>query len=181
MNGEHLDLNDNMFEMAGSQFGVMLFSHFERGLRELVRVTQPGGTVFLVVFGPIQKVEFLGLFIKAVQEVKPGLSRLSAANPPLPFQVSDEGVLLRKMEQAGLINVLVNPVVHELSFHTGKAMWNWVTSSNPIMTRMISGLSDEQIKSVVKILEQRIREHCGRQEAAIIKVVVNIAVGVKAK
>src|SRR3546814_7740276 len=71
MDGHQLDLNDNRFDIAGSQFGVMLFPDFRRGLSELLRVTRPGGTVFLDAFGPVQKVEFLGLFVSAVREVKP--------------------------------------------------------------------------------------------------------------
>jgi ubiquinone/menaquinone biosynthesis C-methylase UbiE len=55
MDGHHLDLNDSTFDIAGSQFGVMLFPDFHRGLNELVRVTRPGGTVFLVTFGPHTK------------------------------------------------------------------------------------------------------------------------------
>lgn len=179
MDGCHLDLNDNTFDIAGSQFGVMLFPDFRRGLSELVRVTRPGGTVFLTIFGPIQKVEFLGVFIRAVQEVLPGFTGLSPDTPPLPFQVSDEGVLQQKMEEAGLKNVQVKPVVHKLSFHSGKEMWNWVTSSNPIATAMISGLDDEQRFRVRQILDERIRERSRGQEPAILEIAVNIGIGEK--
>lgn len=181
MDGHHLDLNDNTFDIAGSQFGVMLFPDFRRGLSELVRVTRPGGTVFLVAFGPMQKVEFLVLFIQAIQEVLPGFTGLPSDTPPLPFQVSDEGVLQQKMEEAGLRNVQVIPVVHKLSFHTGKEMWNWVTSSNPIATQLISGLDDGQRNQVGRILEERIRERSGGQEPAILEAGVNIGIGEKVK
>jgi ubiquinone/menaquinone biosynthesis C-methylase UbiE len=181
MDGHHLDLNDNTFDIAGSQFGVMLFPNFQRGISELVRVTRPGGTVFLVNFGPIQKVEFLNVFIGAIQEVVPGFMGLSPETPPLPFQVSEEGVLLQKMEEAGLRNVKVNPVVHKLSFRSGKEMWNWVTSSNPIATQMISGLDDGQRNRVRQSLDERIRERSGGQGQAILEVAVNIGIGEKVK
>jgi len=181
MDGHHLDLNDHTFDIAGSQFGVMLFPDFRRGLRELVRVTRPGGTVFLVTFGPIQKVEFIGMFTRAVQEVVPGFTGLSTDTPPLLFQVSDESVLRVKMEEAGLSNVEVKTVLHKLSFHSGKDMWNWVTSSNPIATQMISGLDDEQRNQVVQMLEERIRERSGGQEPAMLESAVNIGIGEKVK
>jgi ubiquinone/menaquinone biosynthesis C-methylase UbiE len=179
MDGHHLDLNDNNFDIAGSQFGVMLFPDFRRGLSELVRVTRPRGAVFLVTFGPIQKVEFLGVFIQAVQEVVPGFTGLSPVTPPLPFQVSDEGVLQHKMEEAGLKNVHVNPIVHKLSLRSGKEMWNWVTSSNPIATDIISGLNDQQRTQVRQILDEMIRERSGGRDTAILKAAVNIGIGRK--
>lgn len=181
MDGHHLDLNENYFDIAGSQFGVMLFPDFRRGLSELVRVTRPGGTVFLVAFGPLQKVEFLGLFMLAVKEVEPGFTGLLPDTPLLPFQVSDEGVLQQKMEEGGLRNVQVKPVVHKLSFQSGKEMWNWVTSGNPIVTQMISPLDDEQRNKVGQILEEILRERSSGQEPAILEVAVNIGIGEKVK
>ena len=181
MDGNRLDLNNNTFDITGSQFGVMLFPDFQRGLSELVRVTRPGGTVFLVTFGPLQKVEFLAVFTLAVQEVVPAFRGLSPDNPPLPFQVSEVGVLQQKMKESALRNVQVKPVVHKLSFHSGMEMWNWVTSGNPIVTEMISGLDNHQRNQVVQILEERIRERSGEREPAILKVAVNIGTGEKVK
>jgi ubiquinone/menaquinone biosynthesis C-methylase UbiE len=177
MDGHHLDLHDNSFDITGSQFGVMLFPDFEQGLRELVRVTQPSGTVFLVTFGPMQKAEFLTEFIQAVQKVAPEFTGLHG--PLLPFQISDGRVLQQKMDEAGLGNVQVKPVVHKLSFHSGKEMWNWVTSSNPIAAEMISNLDKEQRKRLVEILEERIQERSEGQGPAILEAALNIGIGRK--
>ncbi|NND33433.1 MAG: methyltransferase domain-containing protein [Saprospiraceae bacterium] len=181
MDGQHLDLEDNTFDMAGSQFGVMLFPNFQQGLSEMIRVTRPGGPVFLVAFGPLQNAEFLGLFIEAIQEVEPDFSGISPDKPLLPFQVSGDGVLQQKMEAAGLENVRVRPFIHRLSFYTGRQMWNWVTSSNPITNEMISGLADRQKKRLVQILEDRIKERSRGKEPAILEVGVNIGIGEKVK
>jgi ubiquinone/menaquinone biosynthesis C-methylase UbiE len=43
MDGQALDLEDDTFDISGSQNGVSLFPDLKRGLRELVRVTKPGG------------------------------------------------------------------------------------------------------------------------------------------
>jgi ubiquinone/menaquinone biosynthesis C-methylase UbiE len=43
MDGQALGLDDNSFDMAGSQFGVMLFPDMPKGIREMARVVRPGG------------------------------------------------------------------------------------------------------------------------------------------
>jgi ubiquinone/menaquinone biosynthesis C-methylase UbiE len=180
MDGHHLNLNDNSFDIAGSQFGVTLFSDFRQGLSELVRVTRPGGTVFLVTFGPIQLIEFINLFIRAIQQVLPDFNGLSTDTPPLPFQVSREGILKQKMEEAGLRNVQVSPVVHQLFFHSGKEMWNWVTSSNPIVLKMISGIDHTKRIRVCQILDEMIRERFGDGDKATLEAAISIGIGGKA-
>jgi len=46
MDGHALELDDDHFDIAGSQYGVMLFPDLPRALREMKRVTRPGGRVF---------------------------------------------------------------------------------------------------------------------------------------
>jgi ubiquinone/menaquinone biosynthesis C-methylase UbiE len=47
-----LDLPDDSYDVTGSLFGVMLVPDQARALREMVRVTRPGGRVFLIAYGP---------------------------------------------------------------------------------------------------------------------------------
>lgn len=47
MDGEHLELGDDTFDVSASLNGVSLFPDLRRGLTEMVRVTQPGGTVLV--------------------------------------------------------------------------------------------------------------------------------------
>ena len=89
MDGHALALEDGAFDVAGSQYGVMLFPDLARALGEMVRVTKPGGRVFLVVYGPPAQVEFLGFFMGAIQAVVPGFTGPTLDPPPLPFQVAD--------------------------------------------------------------------------------------------
>src|SRR5919205_3045404 len=51
MDSHALELKDNTFDVAGSQFGVMLFPDMPRGIREMARVSKPGGRVLMNVYG----------------------------------------------------------------------------------------------------------------------------------
>ena len=71
MDGHALELDDDSFDMAGSQFGVMLFPDMPKGIREMARVVRPGGRVLMNVFGDPHKIEFFGFFVRAIQSVRP--------------------------------------------------------------------------------------------------------------
>jgi len=55
MDAHVLDLAGDQFDVTGSEFGVMLVPHQPAALREMVRVTRPGGRVLLVTYGPPAK------------------------------------------------------------------------------------------------------------------------------
>ena len=60
---------DESFDVTGSQFGVMLVPDQPLALREMVRVTKPGGRVLLIAYGNPDEFEALHFFIGAVQAV----------------------------------------------------------------------------------------------------------------
>ena len=179
MDGHALDLDDDTFDMAGSQFGVMLFPDLRRGLSEMVRVTRPGGTVLMVAYGLPQGVEFLGFFIRAMQSVVPGFTGPPMDPPPLPFQVADPEVLRGRMAEAGLREVRVEAGNERLEFASGALMWDWVTNSNPIAAGMIADLTKDQRARVQQELDRLLRERAGGEGAAALDNNVNIAIGIK--
>jgi ubiquinone/menaquinone biosynthesis C-methylase UbiE len=62
MDGHNLELEENTFDMAGSQFGVMTFPDQPRGIREMTRVVKPGGRVLPTVYGSPSEIDFLSFF-----------------------------------------------------------------------------------------------------------------------
>ena len=60
MDGHDLHLDDDTFDIAGSQFGVMLFPDMPQGIREMARVTKPGGKVLVHAYGDPHEIEFIG-------------------------------------------------------------------------------------------------------------------------
>jgi ubiquinone/menaquinone biosynthesis C-methylase UbiE len=110
MNGEALKLSDDTFDVSASLNGVSLFPNVKDGLKEIVRVTKPGGRVVIVTFGAPRKAEFLTLFMGALKASVPGFTPLSMDPPPLPFQLADPGRFHQELAGAGLTNVKVDAV-----------------------------------------------------------------------
>lgn len=144
MDGHALALDDDRFDLVASQFGVMLFPDMPQGLREMVRVTAPGGTVLVVAYGDPHRIDFLNCFVRAVQAVRPTFEGPPDDPPPLEFQLADPQRLRRALETAGLGHVRVEAVEETTAFESGAALWDWIVSSNPIVERLLGELEVTQ-------------------------------------
>lgn len=177
MDGHSLELDDDCFDVSGSQFGVMLFPDLPRGVREMARVTRPGGRVLVVAYGPPDQVEFIGVFVAAMQAVVPGFTGLPADPPPLPFQAADPARLRAELVAAGLADARVETIVETLRFGSGREMWDWVVNSNPIGAALVADATPEQGERVRAELDRVLRGRAGADGAATLTNPVNIAIG----
>ncbi|MDP8977095.1 MAG: methyltransferase domain-containing protein, partial [Actinomycetota bacterium] len=161
MDGTALELGDDTFDAAASQHGVSLFPEIDQGLRELARVTKPGGQVLIVAFGPPEKAEFLTFFLAALQAAVPGFTGPPMDPPPLPFQVADAGLLHEKLNRAGLTDVRVDTAVWDWPVRSATHAWDVVTHSNPIGAMLVADLTAEQTAEAQRVLDGMLRERSG--------------------
>lgn len=179
MDGHALELEDDTFDVAGSQYGVMLFPDLPKALGEMVRVTKPGGRVFIVVFGNPKEVEFLGFFMRAMHAVSPDFEGLPLDPIPLPFQVSDPRKLRQRLQEAGLEEVHVETVTQELEFDSGQQLWDWVMNSNPIAGALVADTTKEQRVAARTVLDRMLNERAGGSGPAVLTQPVHIGIGTK--
>jgi ubiquinone/menaquinone biosynthesis C-methylase UbiE len=181
MDGHALDLEDGTFDMAGSQFGVMLFPDMPRGLSELARVTKPGGRVLMTVYGAPQKIEFFGFFVHAIQTVVPSFTGPPMDPPPLPFQLQDPEKLGRELGKAGLRDIRVETITEKLEFQSGRQLWDWLTNSNPIVGMVLAelNLTEAQTAKVRQALDDMIDKRSGASGPAVLTNPINIGIGTK--
>ena len=174
-----LDLGDDTFDLTGSQFGVMLVPDQPRALSEMARVTRPGGRVLVIAYGSPAEIEFLHVFIAALQAVDPDFEGVPMNPPPLEFQLADPEVLRQRLTGAGLRNVTVETVTEKLEFVSGQHMWDWVLNSNPIAGMLVADLTEEEKADIRTVLDGMLRERSGGDGAAVLTNPVHIGVGTK--
>ena len=177
MDAHDLALDDDTFDVTASQFGVMLVPDQPRALREMVRVTRPGGTVLVVAYRPPPEVEFLGFFLSAVQAVVPGFTGPPPDEPMLPFQAADPEVLQERMAAARLHDITITAGVEPLDFRSGDHLWDWMMHSNPIPGALTADLDDGQRIEVRRVLDRMLRERAAGPGPATLTAGVNVAVG----
>jgi ubiquinone/menaquinone biosynthesis C-methylase UbiE len=180
MDGQALALEDESFDLSGSQFGVMLFPRMPRGVAELARVTKPGGRVLLIALGDVAKVEFFGFFANAIKAAVPDFAP-PLDPPPLPFQLQDPETMRRVLADAGLNHIEVRTTTETLEFESGTHFWTWVLSSNPVAGQILAelDLTAEQRATVRQTLDDMINERRAGNEHALLTVPVNIGIGTK--
>jgi ubiquinone/menaquinone biosynthesis C-methylase UbiE len=174
-----LDLAEDSFDVTGSQFGVMLVPDQPRALREMVRVTKPGGRVLVIAYGSPAELEFLQFFISALTAVAPDFPRLPDDPPPLEFQVSDPEVLRRRLTDAELREVRIERTAERPAFRSGQEMWDWVLHGNPIPGLLVADLSEDQRARLRQVLDGMLRERAEANGRAVLTNAVNIGIGTK--
>jgi SAM-dependent methyltransferase len=175
-----LDIPDDSYDVTGSQFGVMLVPDQAQALREMVRVTKPGGHVLLIAYGDPADFEALHFFVSAVQAVVPEFEGPPEDEPLLEFQVADPDVLRRRLVDAGLTDVVVDTSNQErISVRTGQELWDWTIGGNPIPGQLVADLTDRQRQDIVRVLDGMIRERSGANGSLELSAPLNIGVGTK--
>lgn len=181
MDGHALQLEDDSFDMAGSQFGVMLFPDMPRGIGEMARVVRPGGTVLVIAYGDPHGIDFLRFLVGAVQSVRPGFEGPPMEPPPLPFQLSNPDRLRGELEAAGLERIRVETITERTAFSSGEELWQWIIWSNPIVEEVLGelALSEAERGTVRSALHEMLQEQADENGQAYLTNPVNIGIGKK--
>jgi SAM-dependent methyltransferase len=182
MDGHALQLCNDTFDVAGSQFGVMLFPDMPRGIREMVRVIKPGGRVLIHAYGDPHRIDFIGFLVAAVRSVRPDFDGPPTDPPPLEFRLADPDRLRGELVAAGLRNVEVETLTETTEYESGEELWQWLVWSNPIVEtilREMLELTDDERGRVKQALETLVRERAAGGRAAKLTNPVNIGVGTK--
>lgn len=175
--GEALVFEDATFDVAVSMNGVSLFPDIPVGLRELVRVTRPGGLVLVATFGPLQKAEFIAFFLHAMRTAAPASVPAPTGSPMPPFRLADPSTLQATLHEAGLRDVRVETVTWDMPFESVDHFLDTVLTSNPIAGQLAAGVTDEQFAHVRQVLDAMLRQRSGGDPGAVLHCQMRIGQG----
>lgn len=154
MDGENLTVADDMFDVVISRVGLIYFPDQQRALKEMWRVLKPGGTVAAIVYSTAEKNKFFSVPVSIIR-------RRANLPPPLPgqpgpFSLGAPGAIEEAYKKAGFKNIrsiLVNSPVHMAS---AKECVQFEKESFGALHQMLSGLPDEEKKSVWDEIEKEL-------------------------
>jgi len=147
----------------------------------MTRVVKPGGRVLMNVYGDPRKIEFFGFFVRAIQSVRPEFTGPPMDPPPLPFQLQNPERLRKELATAGLKDIEVETITETTEFETGKALWDWLLWSNPIVEMVLANLNlkNRERGVIEQALDRLVWDRAGGSDVAKLTNPINIGVGTK--
>lgn len=165
--GGRLDVADDSFDLAVSLNGVSILPDLAAGVREMVRVTRPGGTVLVAAFGPLPQAQLVSFFLAAVRVVLPEAAPPPGAPLP-PFRLSEPGAMQQTLTQAGLQDVRVEEADWEMPVASVDAFLATVLSTTPLARQLTAGLPPDASAHLRSVLDGMLREHSGGSPGAVL-------------
>lgn len=115
---QQLPFDDDQFQIVSVAFGLRNVTNTERGLREMIRVCQPGGRVAVLEFSMPTNPLFNWVYRTYFKYVLPRIGQLFARNRQEAYNYLPDSVsqfpygkaLAEKMEACGLANVKWTPL-----------------------------------------------------------------------
>ncbi|WKA30955.1 class I SAM-dependent methyltransferase [Bradyrhizobium roseum] len=131
--GQKLQIEDARFDVVVCRLGLMFFGDPLQGLREMVRVLKPGGTVCTMVFGTPQANPCVATLMSTAL-------RHAGVPPPDPYQsggllsLGKPGLIDELFKEAGFLEVATTKVAAPFKLPTVKDYMNFVrTSAGPVI------------------------------------------------
>jgi SAM-dependent methyltransferase len=118
---EELPFAGATFDATLSQLVVNFMSDAEAGVREMARVTRPGGVVASCVWDYAGEMTLLRAFWDAAREVEP--ERAAAADEGVVMRWCGEGELAALWRDAGLRELRFGPLVVSASYSDFEDLW----------------------------------------------------------
>lgn len=129
-----LPYEDNAFDRAFSQFGLMFFPDRIKGFKEMQRVLKPGGKAAVYSWAPVSDSTAMSMMMKALAAGFPEIAAKETRSKAIAFGLDDLDVFRSEMAQAGFKDIVFEPIVHEYPRFDPEGFWRRMyKGSAPVM------------------------------------------------
>jgi len=156
MDGENLDLGDDMFDAVLSRVGLIYFPDQQRALSEMRRVLKPGGRVGAIVYSTPERNRFFSIPVGIIRR----RAQLPAPAPgqPGPFSLGGAGVIEEAYQRAGFTDIEVKVVDAPLVMSSAAECVRFERESFGALHQMLSGLTEAEQSSVWEEIEAELQQ-----------------------
>ena len=154
---DSLPFPDNSFDATVSRLGIMFFPDPLAALRQMLRVTKPGGSVAIAVWGKSE----VNPFCYVVTNVMAQHVNSPAADPDAPnaFRFAEPGKLAHVLTQAGASEVEERVVTFYLEAPlTPLEFWTMRSRTSDTLREKLAKLSTEEQSQIAREVEQGVTE-----------------------
>ena len=152
---EAIPFPDESFDAVVSQFGMMFFESPSGALREMLRVTRPGGHVAVAVCDALEHSPGYAAFERLLRRL---FGRHVAGAFRAPFVLGDSKKLLSLCAAAGILNAKVTR--HDGAVHFA-SIRSLVSTERACVWTLGGVLNDEQFESLSAQSEQELQAFVG--------------------
>jgi ubiquinone/menaquinone biosynthesis C-methylase UbiE len=154
---DSLPFENNSFDTVVCRLGAMLFPEPQVALREMLRVTKPGGAISLAVWHNNE----LNPFVHCVADVMNRHVETPPADPDAPgaFRFAERGKLAGILTQAGAIEVRERLLKFRMEAPISAAeFWTMRSQTSDTLRQQLSELTPEQAARVAAEVQESVRE-----------------------
>ncbi|MFY9265364.1 MAG: methyltransferase domain-containing protein [Solirubrobacterales bacterium] len=119
---EALPFDGNTFDATLSQLVVNFMTDAETGVREMCRVTRPGGVVSSCVWDDAGEMTLLRAFWRAARDIDP--ERAAAVDESAGMRLCEEGALARLWRAAGLRDIRAGALTVRATYNDFDDLWS---------------------------------------------------------
>lgn len=154
---ESLPFPDNTFDVAVSRLGVMLFADPLAGVREMLRVTKPNGTLALAVWHQSE----LNPFCYLVSDVLARHVESPPVDPDAPgaFRFAEPGKLAKLVREAGATEVEERVVKFDIEAPIGPLeFWAMRSQTSDTLREKLNKLPAEEQTKIATDVQQAVKD-----------------------
>jgi len=154
---DSLPFPDNTFDVVVSRLGAMFFPDSHAAVREMLRVTKPGGVLAFAVWHKSE----LNPFCYVVTNVMDQHIAPAVADPDAPsaFRFADPGKLANVMREAGAIDVEESVIKFDIAAPISRLeFWNMRSQTSDTLRQKLRQLSEDEQSEITREIEQAVEE-----------------------